>query len=157
MLKGGITQYKEFIETLAVGLDGVNHFIYGDATKIVAYSKSNAKFGYPLIHLARPVIVTDNNGFGHETTHFYGEITCITKVDKTGLAADLDGKELVAEAETLDALMAIEKLLRKRNDEGDIDYTKTSEIEPIVARFIDSHMGWKLGVKITLGANSTDC
>lgn len=157
MIKGTLEDFTAFIEQKALALAGVNKFLYGSAEKVKAYSRSNPKFGYPLVHLSRPVVVAFDNGFGNHTTVFYSEIAAITKVDKTGLAAEHDAKELHAENDTLNILLELERQLRLAQRNDDIEFESTTEIEPILHGWIEHHTGWKLSCKITLGANSNLC
>lgn len=157
MIAGNLIAYKGFLETKALAVNGVNKFLYGDATKVAEYSRSNPKFGYPLVHLARPVVVPNNNHFGQQTTIFYSEISAITKYELTGAAAGHDDVILEAESLTLNILLELERQLRLSHRRDDIEVEFTSEIEPILNKWIDKHTGWKMSVKITLGANSTAC
>lgn len=157
MIAGNIVDYKNFLETTALSVPGVNKFIYGDASKIVAYSRSNPKFGYPLVHVARPVVQDADNGFGNITTVFHSEISAFAKVDNTGAAADADGKQLDAEDVTLGILLELKRKLRIAHKNGQIEVNYTSDIEPVLEKWIDGNVGWKLSVVITFGANSNLC
>jgi hypothetical protein len=157
MIKGTLSEFKNFIENLSTGIAGVNKFLYGDALKIVAYSRSNPQFGYPLIHLNRPIVVAENNGFGNQTTVFYAEIVAMTKVDKTGKANDHDAKELLADGQALTILLELERKLRLSSQDDVIDFETNTEIEPTLPGWIDGHIGWKMTCKITLAANSQQC
>lgn len=157
MIAGNIVDYRNFLETTALAVAGVNKFIYGDAIKIVNYSRSNPKFGYPLVHVARPVVQDSDNGFGNITTVFHSEICAFAKVDKTGAAADADGKELDSEDLTLGILLELKRKLRIAHKNGQIEVNHMTDIEPVLEKWIDGNVGWKLSVIITLGPNSNLC
>lgn len=157
MIAGNIKDYRDLLEATSMTIPEVRKFLYGDAAKIVAYSRSNPKFGYPLVHVARPVVTELNNEFGNVSTVFYSEITAFAKVDKSGAAADADDVELNAEDVTLSILLELRRKLRIAQRAGDIEVGLTSDIEPVLAKWIDSHTGWKLSVTITVGPNSNLC
>lgn len=157
MIAGNLTAYKGFLETKALALAGVTKFIYGSAAKIANMSRSNTKFGYPLIHVCRPVVASRDNGMGNITTVFYSEIACIGKLNKAGSAEDVENDEMEVEDLTLSVLLEFERQLRLAHRKGDIEFDADVEIEPTLEKWIDAHTGWKMSCKIVLGANSGLC
>ena len=157
MLVGNIISLKTFLQAQSLAVPGVTHFIFGDALKVIEYSKSNAKFGYPLVHCSKPIVMPTNNGYGNNQVQFYIELSCFAKVDKTGLAADADDKELAKDNEALNVLLALEKKLRLADRAGQIEFEEAPEIEPVPPKWIDAHVGWKMNFRIALGPNSNTC
>jgi hypothetical protein len=156
MIQGKLITLIGWVKQTIKELPAVKSTIYGPASRLIAYSKSNVKFAYPVIHIGRPIAIPHDNEFGHITTEFYLEITCMAKIENSGMANREEDEEIKAEALAMDILLELDRQLRKAAHEDTIDYfAKDTVIEPTFPGYIDKATGFKLVCKIVTGANTT--
>lgn len=153
MLITSIITLKEYFEAFAVAKNIA--FVYGPAKKLVFKSKSSGEFGYPILHLNRPVISSMDNDMSNFMRSFHCEVVCLQKYSKKGEPGEIDASELNAEDVTFELLMMLEKKMKQDNDADLIIFDLNSTLtEPVSDTFIDFHSGWKMGFKIDFYANS---
>ena len=131
-------------------------FVYGPAQKLIAKSKS--KLSYPIIHLNRPMIRTQDNGMENRLATYYLEVTVLAKYETSGTNEDEDNSEFDAEEAALIMMMDLLKKMNHDNSDGLLNFEfKTVTIDPVMDKWIDKHTGWKMSFKINGSINAQVC
>jgi hypothetical protein len=132
--------------------------VYGHARKVAEQVQSLEAEKYPLLHIERPFVITDDNNSGDQKEWFICTINAFDKYMVNGTTDENDLSEIMAEDRTLKMLQDLQKRLNHDHDDGKIEFELDgNEKNPIQDGFVQYHTGWQMVVKIGLGAGGLLC
>lgn len=133
-------------------------FIYGVARKVNERVQNLEPEHYPILHLERPYIVSDNNGANDFKEFFVCVINAFDKYTTSGTVDENDMSEILAESRTLVMLQQLQQKLNHDCNDGLLEFEIVgNEKSPIRDGYVQYNTGWQLIVKIGLNASNILC
>jgi hypothetical protein len=132
--------------------------VYGHSRKVAEQVQVLEKAQYPLLHIERPFVITDDNNSSDQKEFFICTINAFDKYLTDGTTDENDMSEILAEDRTLAMLQDLQKRLNHDAGEGLIEFELDgNEKNPIQDNYVQYHTGWQMVVKIGLSAAGRLC
>jgi hypothetical protein len=156
-----IKYLKNYVQDFVDSSPVFGTLIYGEVRRVQELVKAKA-IKYPLVHLERPTIKTQTNGYGNYTLWFIGNLNVFMKYDTSGESSAMDESILNSEESIIDVLLAFQKKINHDAASGLIEIDPNPDedlntLEPIPINALDKHVGRQIDFKFSINVSNKLC